>query len=97
MKSIFITFDQTHLDDIVVILEKHNCRGYTLFDPVKGRGTKKGEPHQGSHAWPSLNSAIITIIEDHRVDDILEKLQELDCSKEKLGLRAFVWDIEKTI
>jgi len=31
------------------------------------------------------------------VDIVLEKLQIMDKATEKLGLRAFVWDIEKTI
>ena len=28
---------------------------------MQGRGSKTGEPHYGSHAWPSMCSAIITL------------------------------------
>jgi len=97
MKSILITFDQAHYDNILIILDRMNCRGFTFIDRIQGRGSKNGEPHYGNHAWPSLNAAIITIVDDDKVDNLLEILHKLDESKDKLGLRAFVWSIEKTI
>lgn len=97
MKAILITFDQAHYDHIVDMLERQNCRGFTAWEQVQGRGSHTGEPHYGSHAWPSMASAIITIVEDHRVDPVLEKLRALDRERPKLGLRAFVWNIESAI
>lgn len=97
MKSILITFDQAHYERIVYTLDHMNCRGYTYIERVQGRGSKTGEPHYGSHAWPSMNSAIITVVEDERVDPLLAKLKEMDQKTERLGLRAFVWNIEKSI
>lgn len=97
MKAIFIAYDQAHNEAILDILERNNCRGFTSFGETQGRGTKTGEPHYGSHAWPSLGNAIITIVEDSKVDSLLEKLKALDDSKPRLGLRAFVWSISQTI
>lgn len=97
MKAILITYDQAHHEHIIEILDKSNCRGFTSFGTVQGRGSEKGEPHYGTHAWPSLASAIITIVDDRRVEPLLERLHEIDMEKPKLGLRAFVWNIEKTI
>jgi len=97
MKSIFIAFDQAHYEKIVDILTRSNCRGYTFFENVQGRGSKTGEPHYGSHAWPGLANAIITVVEDRQVDPLLDKLRELDEYRPKLGLRAFVWNVEKSI
>ena len=97
MKSILITFDQAYYERIVDMLERNNCRGFTAWQEVQGRGTNKGEPHYGSHAWPSLASAIITIVDDNRVDNVLKLLHEMDLATPKLGLRAFVWNIEQTI
>ncbi|MCH5225484.1 MAG: hypothetical protein J1D77_05765 [Muribaculaceae bacterium] len=97
MKAIFIAYDQAHNEAILEILEKSSCRGFTSFGQTQGRGSATGEPHYGTHAWPSLGNAILTIVEDHRVETVLEKLSELDKSKPKLGLRAFVWDIERMI
>lgn len=97
MKSILITFDQAYYERIVDMLERNNCRGFTAWQEVQGRGSKSGEPHYGSHAWPSLASAIITVVEDHSVDNVLKTLHEMDVETPKLGLRAFVWNIEQSI
>ncbi len=97
MKAIFIAYDLAHYDAIIRILDKNSCRGFTSFGTVQGRGSVKGEPHYGSHAWPSLASAMITIVADEHVEPLLAALKALDDEKSRLGLRAFVWDIEKTI
>lgn len=97
MKSILIVFDQAYYERLIALLDKMNCRGFTYLEQVQGRGTKTGEPHFGSHAWPSMNSAIITIVPESKVDSLLDALHEMDKMTEQLGLRAFVWNIEKTI
>lgn len=97
MKSIFIAFDQAHYERIVEMLERSNCRGFTAWDQVSGRGTVDGEPHYGTHAWPSMASAILTVVEDHRVSAVLEKLKQFNEERPKLGLRAFVWNVEEQI
>ena len=97
MKSVLIVFDQAYYERIITILDRHNCRGFTYLQDVKGRGSKTGDPHYGSHAWPSMLSAIITVVPEERVDPLLEVLHEMDKKTEQLGLRAFVWNIEKSI
>lgn len=97
MKSVFIAFDQAYYDTITDLLLRSGCRGFTAWEQVMGRGSHTGEPHYGSHAWPSLASSILTIVDDDRVDPLLEALHALDVATPKLGLRAFVWAVEKTI
>ena len=97
MKSIFITFDISHKNEIIEMLTRNNCRGFSFFEQMQGRGSKTGEPHYGSHAWPSMCSGIITMVDDKRVDAILKELKALDEDFELLGLRAFVWNIEQSI
>ena len=64
---------------------------------MQGRGSKTGEPHLGTHAWPSLASAMLTMVEDDRVDKVLERLKAIDDNKPRLGLRAFVWPVTRSI
>lgn len=97
MKSVFIAFDQAYYERILAVLDRQNCRGFTYFEQVQGRGSKTGEPHYGSHAWPSMCSAIITIVRDEQVDPLLDVLHKMDMETEMLGLRAFVWNVEKSI
>lgn len=97
MKAVMITLDQAHYDEIVENLSSLNIRGFTSWKEVLGRGSKNGEPHYGSHAWPSLNNAILTMVEDDKVKSLLGYLKNLDTEYPNLGLRAFVWNIEDMI
>ena len=94
MKSIFIAFDQAYYEQIQDTLRGNNVRGFTGWEAVMGRGSKDGEPHYGSHAWPSQNSAILTVVEDEKVKNILEDLRLLNATSDRMGIRAFVWNIE---
>ena len=51
MKAIFIAFDQAHYDRIIDMLERMNCRGFTAWNQVTGRGSRDGEPHYGLRAF----------------------------------------------
>lgn len=97
MKSVFIAYDQAHHEAIIEILDRLSCRGFTAFGTVQGRGSDKGEPHYGTHAWPSLASAMITFVEDDRLPKLMERLHELDLRKPLLGLRAFAWTVEQSV
>ena len=97
MKTVFIAYDQAHQDNVIEALDASNARGYTIIPQAGGRGSKTGDPHLGSHAWPSMNSAILTVVEDDRVEPLLQRLQQLDTDNPMLGLRAFVWGCEQTI
>lgn len=92
-----ILLDQAHYDQLVDDLSSLNIRGFTSWKEVFGRGSKDGIPHYGSHAWPSLNNAILTMVEDDRVPFLLNYLKKMDEESANLGLRAFVWNIEQMI
>lgn len=97
MKAIFIAYDLAHHEKVLEALNASSCRGYTAFGTVQGKGSKNGAPHLGTHAWPSLASAMLAMVEDERVEPLLARLHAIDVEKPKLGLRAFVWDIIKSI
>ena len=92
-----ITYDQAHHEAVVKLLTLTNNRGYTAWPNVTGRGSHTGDPHLGSHAWPTTNSAIFTVVEDHRLRSLMAKLAELDKERPLLGLHAFAWTIEDYI
>ncbi len=97
MKAVMITLDQAHYNKIVTDLSKMNIRGFTSWKKVYGRGSHKGIPHYGTHAWPSMNCAILTVVEDEKVKTLLDYLRGVDEDYSNLGLRAFVWHIEEMI
>jgi len=97
MKSIFIAFDQGYYDQIINILNLNHVRGFTRWAEVQGKGSVTGEPHFGNHAWPSINSSILTVVDDDKVKPILNDLKVLDSTSKLMGLRAFVWAVEDGI
>jgi len=97
MKAIMIIYNQAHSEKIEYLFDKLGIRGYSLWENVQGRGTSTGVPHLGTHAWPEINKSILAIVEDNVVDIVLEKVKRIDSINEEVGIRAFVWDILKTV
>ena len=97
MKALFISFNQAYYEMILSIMDRNNIRGFTYWEEVQGRGSKNGEPHYGSHAWPTLNSAILAMVPDEKLDPFLDLMNKMYFQTVAQGLRAFVWNIEKSI
>ena len=83
-----------HPEQVLAILSINHVRGYSGWESVIGRGSVNGEPHFGTHAWPALNTAILTVVDDAKVKPVLDDLRALDATSERMGIRAFVWNIE---
>ena len=95
MKGIFVAYDQAYNMELIEILEELGCRGFTMWQDIAGRGGFSGEPHLGNHAWPTMNNAFLAFVPDEKVDAILEGLRKKDEETPDLGIRAFVWNVEK--
>ncbi len=97
MKAVLITYNQSLTEEVQEILDNQSIRGYTQWTETFGRGSVKGDMHEGTHTWPEMNNVHLTIVEDEKVDTLLQDLQAFNNEVEEQGLRAFVWNIEKTI
>jgi len=97
MKSVMIVFNQANTGRVEYMLDVLEIRGFTFFEQVQGRGTRNGEPHRGTHAWPEMNSCVITVVDDAKVPELLEGVKKLDLRNEEVGVRAFVWDIVASV
>jgi nitrogen regulatory protein PII len=97
MKAIMIIYNQAHSEKVEYLLDKLGIKGYSLWENVQGQGTSTGVPHLGTHAWPEINKTVLTIVEDDIVDTVLDKVKKIDAINEEVGIRAFVWDILKTV
>jgi nitrogen regulatory protein PII len=95
MKAVFLSYNQALTDRVNDIVDDHGIRGFTRWALTEGRGSHDGEPHYGTHAWPSMNSSILAIMEDDKVAPLLEALRALDAETEMQGSRAFVWSIDQ--
>lgn len=97
MKSVFIIFNQANTERVEYMLDQLKISGFTFFEQVQGRGTNGGEPRRGSHTWPEMNSAVMTVVEDDQVAVLLSTVKKLDNRSKEIGVRAFVWNIEATV
>ena len=97
MKAFFLSYNQALTDRINKMLDDHGVRGFTRWALNEGRGSFDGEPHYGTHAWPSMNTSILAIVEDEKVPELLEAVREIDSTTQQQGSRAFVWNVETTM
>ncbi|MFO7874196.1 MAG: hypothetical protein R6U62_06920 [Bacteroidales bacterium] len=97
MKAVFIVYNQALTERIDELLNRTGSRGFTQWQDVMGRGTHKGEPRMGTHTWPALNSAILSVVEADKADQLLRGVEEINKEAEQQGIRAFVWEVEKSV
>ena len=97
MKAIFVAYNQAYNQEIVELFEQLGQRGYTVWSEIGGRGSVDGEPHLGSHAWPTQNHALLTVVDDVLAPRAMAALRQLDADNAKLGLRAYVLPVEQAI
>ena len=97
MKAIMIIYNQAHTEKVEYLLDKLGIKGYSLWENVQGRGSSTGVPHLGTHAWPEITKSVLTIVEDDLVDSVLDKVTKIDRVNTDVGIRAFVWDVLKTV
>jgi len=97
MKAVMIVYNQAHTEKVEYVLERLGINGYSLWEKVQGKGSNTGVPHLGTHTWPEINKIMLTIIDDDLVEALLQKVKKIDNANEEVGIRAFVWDILKTV
>ena len=97
MKAVFMSCNQSMYEDILSLMDEMNLRGFTGWEELIGRGSKDGEPHLGSHAWPGMNSALIAVMEDDQAAEFLRRIKQIDDENPEQGIRAFAWNVSDMI
>lgn len=97
MKSVMIVFNQANTARVEYMLDKLEIRGFTFWENVQGRGSVDGAPHRGTHTWPEMNSAVMCVVDDDKVEPILTTVRKLDLRNKEVGVKAFVWNIEQIV
>ncbi|MDR0688501.1 MAG: hypothetical protein LBF55_07470 [Prevotellaceae bacterium] len=94
MKAVFIIYGQSLTEPVEHLLDKLQIRGFTRWTETHGRGSESGEPHYGTHAWPSKNASTLAVVSDDEAKRLLNGLRRLNEQADEQGLNAFVWSIE---
>lgn len=97
MKAVFVVCNQSMFDAVQDIMKDMGLRGFTGWEELMGCGSRDGEPHLGSHAWPTMNSALVSVMEDAQAAEYMQRLKQLDVENDQQGLRAFAWPVSDMI
>ena len=97
LRAVMITYNQALTEKVEYMLDALGIRGYTQWEGIKGRGSVNGQPHMGTHTWPEINSTVITVVEEEKVEPLLQSVQKLNAINDEVGIRAFVWKITETV
>lgn len=97
MKAIIVVYNQAYNQEIAELLESLGQRGYTVWQEVGGRGSEGGQPHLGSHAWPTQNHALLSVVEDALAVRIMDSLRQTDRGNPDLGLRAWSLPVDDAL
>ncbi|MFR9651161.1 MAG: PG0541 family transporter-associated protein [Rikenellaceae bacterium] len=97
MKAVFISYNQALTERVMTTLDQLQIRGFTKWALTEGRGSVDGEPHYGTHAWASMNSSMLVIVDDTIAKELLAALRAVDKSAPMQGLRAFMWSVEESV
>ena len=95
MKSVLITFDQAYYERIMAFSTVWGVEQWIDFVIFYHCQDSR------AHTWPGMASemriACFRTTPLHFFDPLLDTLHKMDLQTEQLGLRAFVWNIERTI
>ena len=97
MKAILITYGQSLGQPVENLLDSLGVRGFTRWTETFGRGSDRGEPHYGTHAWPSKNATVLAVVGDDEAEAVVDALRRLNSQAEEQGLSAFVWHVEASL
>ncbi len=97
MKAVFIVYNQALTERVAELLDRTGARGFTQWQDVMGRGSQTGEPHMGTHTWPALNTAVLSVVDEDTADKLLRGVDEINKTAEEQGIRAFSWNVEASV
>ncbi|MDG5767124.1 hypothetical protein QA596_06585 [Balneolales bacterium ANBcel1] len=97
MKAVMIICNMIVGDEVKDALATLKIRGFTQWNEVQGKGSEDGDPHMGTHAWPSLNSSFLVVLPEGEVEGLLDAVKEIEKGARQQGIRAFVWSVEQTV
>jgi len=97
MVAIMIIFNQALSEEIIDLLNDFDIRGFTKFNDLQGRGSLMGEPKMGTHTWPALNNAVMSVIMKEKAETLIDALNRLNRKSPEPGLKAFSWEVDLVV
>lgn len=94
MKLLMMIVDETHKEQLEILLQRAGVEGYTEIPHAFGLGTT-GQ-RLGSRAYPKTSAIIFTLVEEERVRALREQVVAY-CHECGEKLKMFVWNAEEVL
>ncbi len=96
MKFVHISVAFEYMEYLEELLDSHDVRNYVRYPRVHGRDPRG--KHFGSQVFPGNFTVIQALVEDDRVDALLDELRAFrDAREAHLGTEAVVLPIEQRL
>jgi hypothetical protein len=96
MKMVLMNYYVGLDKEVKEILDRLNVCTFTRIAEVEGR-ISCGEPREGSHVWPGVNSTLFAVVEDPKADELLREVEKYNGSSQGEGIDAFVLEIAQAV
>ena len=94
MQMLMMIVESQHREKIESALTEHRVLGYSEIPTVYGTGSTG--PRLGSRAFPDQSSIIFTVIEEAKVQELLDAIDS-SCSECRAGMRIIVWKVDRML
>lgn len=91
MRFVLLIYDVDYEEEVMEALGRAGLGSFTLWERVLGKGTRS-EPKLGSHAWPSVNRAMLLVVPEGGWEEARRWIADL---AKRPGIRAFFWEGEE--
>lgn len=94
MKMLMIIVESRYKERLEATLSERRVVGYTEIPTVYGSGTTG--MRLGSSAFPETSSIIFTVVEEPKVQELLDAIDE-SCAECRQAMRMLVWGVEQMV
>ncbi len=96
MKLVLLTYYVGAHREVMEFIEKLGICTYTRWREVEGR-ISCGNPREGTHVWPGVNSALFVVVEAERANALLAEIEEFNRGSGDQGIDAYVLDVARKV
>ena len=96
MKLVLLTYYVGVHREVMEMLDKLGICTYTRWREVEGR-ISCGEPREGTHVWPGMNSALFVVVEAEKANSLIAGIEDLNRRSDEQGIDAYVLDVARKV
>lgn len=93
MKAVLIIHNAAIDGEVNEALQEVGITCYSKFKDVLGKG-QLSDPHLNTEVWPGINHGTLLVVEQEKVEKIMNRIRRLRKNLGSEGIKAFTWQID---